>query len=745
MVGTSARPSSGDDTPRRPAALSALAAGWTLALALPLILTLRTLDASGFECLLALLGTLGVVLLLLGLHALGRPKAGWLWLIPVLVLLLVVRLLQHGVVDFSGTGFTQEFFLHLQGESVGVALQEYDRLARRGVVLLALVLGLLIGLLRRRVLARGRQAVLAVLLGAGLLAVGFGLQPEVRFVQGWLEWNSPRVTTVDRDVLDRWAESGLVDVSLRGKHRIEAAPAAEPKNLVVVYLESIGVHLVEQQRWPELMPNLARLIDDHGWVDHLWASGYITIEGLTNSMCGTLIPFDRGSDSLAEGAGLAAQLPCLGDVLSLAGYRQAYLGGAGTGFAGKGAFLAAHGFDEVLGIEDWRERGLSQRPDTWGLSDPDLLDQSLHWMARLDEGDAPWNLTLLTIGTHLPGYRYAECEPYPHGEDRFLDAVYCTDQLLARWVDSIRTSGLLDDTVVVITADHHVFPSDAMQDLFGDGVFDRRLPMVVLGAADAEAAQPVGASYDLAPTVLDLLGIEHDAEFALGRTLTEPTDGTRYFVTRFGDFHAGGSVTNRRPCEDGALLDSPIDACAKSELLSVLNGLAASFSLAPTQLRCSDRAPAELRIVGTPGGPAQRLEVRIGGRDQSDRFIYRGRPVRPERPGWYLTMLNGDGTVLARRYRPFELRSGESDENPDEDLNADLADSAGVFVARLGDPGSAAVPEGRLGRVIAQSSPLAWVDLGADQVIAAGLQGGEGGWQLDIDGRTCRLAMTDSQ
>ncbi|MBY6205414.1 LTA synthase family protein [Halomonas denitrificans] len=746
MVGTDTAPARGGEAghgrgqhPHRPGALAALAGGLTLILALPVVLTLRTLDATGFECLLALLGTLGLVLVLIALHALGRPKPGWAWLIPVLLLLLVTRLLQHGVVDFSGAGFTQEFFLHLQGESVGVALQEYDRLARRGAVLLVLMLALVIGLTRRPVLAGGRAIGLVAALGGGLLATGFVLQPEVRFVQGWLNWNSPRVTTVDRAVLDRWAESGLVDVSLRGKHRIDAAPAASPKNLVVVYLESIGVHLVDQQRWPGLMPNLARLIEDHGWVDHLWASGYITIEGLTNSLCGTLIPFDRGSDSLAEGAGLAAQLPCLGDVLDRAGYRQVYLGGAGTGFAGKGAFLAAHGYDEVLGIEDWRERGLDQRPDTWGLADPDLLEQSLEWIERLETGDAPWNLTLLTIGTHLPGYRYAECTPYPGGNDRFLDAVHCTDQLLARWVESIRASGVLDDTVVVITADHHIFPSDDMQDLFGDGVFDRRLPMVVLGAAETEAAQSEGASYDLAPTVLDLLGVEHDAEFALGRSLSEAAEGPRYFVTRFVDFHAGRPLDNKRPCERDAPIEYPVDACAKDELLSVLNGLAASFSLAPTRLRCSDRVPAEMTIVGAD---AQALEVRFGGRDQAGRFIHRGRPVPPQRPGWYLTLLDRDGTVLARRYRPFELGPGETD----EDLNADLAEAASAFVARLGAPGSTSMIDAPLATVIEHSSPLAWIEVDEGRELAAGRSVGDpGGWHLAIDGRTCRGVLGDSR
>jgi len=57
---------------------------------------------------------------------------------------------------------------------------------------------------------------------------------------------------------------------------------------------------------------------------YFWTSSYITIEGLTNSQCGTLFPFPRGSESMAGGSGLAERLACLGDVLAAAGYHQVY-------------------------------------------------------------------------------------------------------------------------------------------------------------------------------------------------------------------------------------------------------------------------------------------------------------------------------------------------------------------------------------------------------------------------------------
>src|SRR5690606_37558537 len=80
----------------------------------------------------ALLAMLG---LLAGVHAaLSRGVAGAL-IAVVVVGALFVRLLYMGVVHFSGAGFTDDFFIHLECESVVVAWKEY-----RGMLLATLAM-----------------------------------------------------------------------------------------------------------------------------------------------------------------------------------------------------------------------------------------------------------------------------------------------------------------------------------------------------------------------------------------------------------------------------------------------------------------------------------------------------------------------------------------------------------------------------------------------------------------------------
>ena len=63
---------------------------------------------------------------------------------------------------------------------------------------------------------------------------------------------------------------------------------------------------------------------------------------------------------------------------------------------------------------------------------------------------------LAVIGSHLPGFSYEECAPYG-SEEPFIEALHCTDQLLERFLARIEAAGYLDDTTVVVTADHHVW------------------------------------------------------------------------------------------------------------------------------------------------------------------------------------------------------------------------------------------------------------------------------------------------
>jgi hypothetical protein len=506
-----------------------------------------------------------------------------------------------------------------------------------------------------RLVTRPSRSGSGLLLALAVLGLWFsrpGL-PEAELFRSFVEWHQPISATVDRASLAQFERLGLLNSDVASKYQIEARAADPPKNLILVYLESVGRNLVEQEQWPDLMPSLDRLIREHSYVDFLWASSYITIEGLTNSMCGTLFPFSASSDSMASGRGLAQNLACLGDVLDEAGYYQVYLGGAGMNFAGKGDFLADHGYDELRGLEYWRQQGLDQRTGTWGLSDADLFQQSIIELRRLKEAGQPFNLTLLTIGTHLPGYFYQECAPYLRSENRFLQALHCKDQLLQGWIEQLRTEGLLEDSLLVITADHHIFPNPDMQVLFGNAVYDRRIPFVVLGGDIPAPQSTVGAAYDIAPTVLDLLRLDHNASFLLGRSLVEETSRPDYYLRRYEDVADGqafesGSVACRE--DPGSEERLPLSRCKKGELITLLEALVVSQSQPAPRLICDNEVDSVLDLIGQENAV---LRITIEGEDISDHFIHQERRVDAGRGGWYLLEMDGDGWLVSQRFIPL--------------------------------------------------------------------------------------------
>jgi len=641
---------------------------WTL-LWLPVRDGLQDIEAA-FSALDAALAALGITLLAWAGFSLGGRAWSLFWLIPLLVLLIVIRFTWYGLIQFTGMGFTVEFFIHLEWESIRIAWQEYGRLARRAIIAVGLLV-LVAAALGRYIRALPSRLAWAGLIAGLVLVVLFreGM-PERQLYQAWGKWSGAAAVEVDPEVLQRWQDSGLVETAIRDKRRVSATPPDKPRNLIVLYLESVGVNLADREDWPDLMPRFTELLADHAWVDHVQTSSYITIEGLTNTLCGTLFPYLRGSDSLAGGGGLAERLPCMGDVLSKAGYHQVYLGGAGMSFAGKGRFLAAHGFDELKGMEYWREQGLRARAGKWGLSDTELFEQSLEEMERLREGDDPFNITLLNIGSHLPGYFYRECEAYPHGEAKFLQALHCTDQLLGQWVDAVRESGALEDTVVVITADHHVFPNPDMRELFGDDVEDRRLPFIVLGPDLPRPAVNSGAGYDMAPTVLDLLEIEHDASFILGRSLVEDPVRPDYLVKRYRDVHEGRVVNPSGRCDDPESVDEiefPLGACERQELFAVLEEISRSFSAEIPVLDCS-REDNRVRIAAEPGEP---VSIYLGGAEQASRHAWRSREIDPAEPGLFLTEIDHSGEIHLRRFVPEGELSGDKAGELVDDLPAE--------------------------------------------------------------------------
>ncbi len=221
---------------------------------------------------------------------------------------------------------------------------------------------------------------------------------------------------------------------------------------------------------------------------------------------------------------------CLPEALRRSGYRAVSLMSINQLRPYRYDMFTALGFDRSRVFDAVRMRAGRRNVDFSFMHDHELFafaEAVADSVAKLP-GRAPLFLHLSTNSMHVPGYvSRATCAPYsfPPGMEvepltrSMIDAAHCTDHELGAFFAHLKQAGLYDDALIIVTADH----------AFNIAFWDRheselaRIPLVikfprntVLGQA-IDTAQVVG-QVDLAPTILDFLGIASDRPM-YGRSL----------------------------------------------------------------------------------------------------------------------------------------------------------------------------------------------------------------------------------
>ena len=425
--------------------------------------------------------------------------------------------------------FNARFFAHLNPANLRAGLDAFPVMIGGGIavfgVMLIVCMGLLAWLWRngRRNGATLRSGPVIVALTVTLLAV-LGVDSAPRRLIGYV--TRVRQSAHFADTPQGRAIADQLDLHPVPPKRVIAAPG---KNLVFVYMESLERQFWSPKLYPGLTPNLDRLraqgLDFLGF--QTFSGATYTMAGIFASQCGVPL-FSSAFAGLDDFAGNTTdvqtfhpKIACLGDVLHKAGYTQIYMGGAPIHFSNKGLFFQLHGYDEALGLQQLEAASDGRLPQAgWGLYDSTLFPLALARYRTLEAARKPFNLTLLTLDTHPPDGRPSpDCPRYAASSNSMLQAVHCTDYLVGRFVDALSREPDWKNTIVVIMSDHLMMRNVA-EPLFPRN-YDRQPALLVLNAGRGERRAKM-YHMDIAPTLLDLLGVRTNATFMAGDDRSAP-------------------------------------------------------------------------------------------------------------------------------------------------------------------------------------------------------------------------------
>ncbi len=432
----------------------------------------------------------------------------WIWLKASLLSLLLVLLSLWWLIDrLSGDGLNAATLYHLRTSMEGAGVAGFAPVIAATICMLLASL-LPLGLPKLRRLHRNGPGV--------ALFCGFAAVYVATVMISPLRADAQRLVQHMRPV----------DPSpVAAEYLLPDRPLADRRNIVWIYAESLERTYLDEEVFPGLLPNLGRLAGeglDFRDIASPEGSGW-TIAGMVASMCG--VPLTAAREDENSFGRMASFLPnalCLGDYLKDQGYTTEFLGGASAEFAGKGNFLASHGFDVVMDRRHFEDKGVPRRHfSNWGVHDDVLLDEAFDRFMALSSAGAPFLLTALTMDTHHPaGHLPVSCRDVRyrsrHGNIGLLNALKCSDRLIERFVQKIRDSDYADDTLIVIASDHLAMPNHISH------VIDRmhRENLLLILGRDIAPQQVArgGGTLDTGATVLNLLDPEIEA-IGFGRSL----------------------------------------------------------------------------------------------------------------------------------------------------------------------------------------------------------------------------------
>lgn len=363
------------------------------------------------------------------------------------------------------------------------------------------------------------------------------------------------VLDIDFDALAAESSGTIADMhryfgSLTPSKQNEYTGLFKGKNMILICAESFCSYAVD----PDLTPTLYRMTREEGFVfTNFYQPDWTlsTCGGEFSVLTGIIPNWFGHSDSSRQAIGKDMSVT-LGNLFKTQGYStRAWHNGEYT-FYNRDQYLPVFGYD----YKAEGGGGLDLPTDRWPRSDCEMIEYTCdEYINEYLETGVPFHTFYMTITGHGPwafysserakGYQAQVQEKYPD-LDRACQAYLASnmdlDRALELLVRKLTDAGIVDDTLIVMCADHYPYflasgnsqegsfdYYNVMNEYFGnptdsEGLTTRYRNTLLMWSGSLEKTVIDAPCYscDIVPTVANLFGLPYDSRLYTGRDILDP-------------------------------------------------------------------------------------------------------------------------------------------------------------------------------------------------------------------------------
>jgi phosphoglycerol transferase MdoB-like AlkP superfamily enzyme len=419
-----------------------------------------------------------------------------------------------------------------------------------------------------------RTGLAAVLLAAGILMIAIPVDQQkngwARGLFGGNWWNVPIYNVTGlfgfhgydayRYAKEHWFGGGLSDAEiaeakawLDHQQSVQQQAEKEPlfgkykgKNVLIVQAEAFQTFVLNRSiNGQEITPNLNKLIGQSLYFPNFY---HQTGQGRTSDAdfltnC-SLHPMPSGSVFVRFAD---HSFDCLPQMLKADGYDSTVHHAYDGSFWNRNNMYHNMQYDKFYNIKDFT----IDEPLGWSLGDKSFFRQTVQQLK--DRGKEPFYAMTITLSSHHP-YHIPSAFELDVGEfsgsvfGDYLQAAHYVDEAVGVLVDELKKAGLWDDTILMFYGDHDNSITDwsVYEKFYGHAMSPlekelqlKKVPFFIHFPNDENAGvnEKAAGQLDIAPTVLDLLGISTKPYHLMGLSLM--TDTPKPVVFRSGSYTDG--------------------------------------------------------------------------------------------------------------------------------------------------------------------------------------------------------------